>query len=68
MSDTILKIILIMEKFIHQLKKNNKYSYNITLPKELIKKYGWRAKQKLIIADKGRGILEIKDQPGKKNK
>lgn len=39
----------------------SKYSYSITLPKEFIDKYGWKERQKLVIKDKGRGKLEIKD-------
>jgi len=50
-----------MKQFIHKLKKASKYSYKITLPKEIIEKYGWRGKQKLVIKDKGRGVLEIRD-------
>ncbi len=50
-----------MEKNIHKLKKASKYSYSITIPKEIIEKYSWKAKQKLTVEDKGRGVLEIKD-------
>jgi bifunctional DNA-binding transcriptional regulator/antitoxin component of YhaV-PrlF toxin-antitoxin module len=50
-----------MKKYIHKIRKNNNYSYSITIPKELIDKYGWRSKQKLVIKDRGRGVLEIKD-------
>jgi len=50
-----------MEQNIHKLKKANKYSYSITIPKEFIEKYGWREKQKLVVTDKGRGILEVRD-------
>ncbi len=50
-----------MKKIVHKLKKTSKYSYSLTLPKELVEKYGWKAKQKLTIQDKGRGALEIKD-------
>jgi len=50
-----------MKKYIHKLKKSNKYSYTITIPKEVIKKYGWRGKQKLVVSDLGRGVLKIRD-------
>ena len=50
-----------MEKYIRKLQKMSKYSYSITLPKEFIDKYGWKERQKLVIKDKGRGKLEIKD-------
>ncbi len=50
-----------MRQKVHKLKKKNKYSYNLTIPKEFIDKYGWREKQKLVVKDKGRGVLEIRD-------
>ncbi len=50
-----------MEKIIRKLNKNSQYSYSINIPKELVEKYSWKAKQKLTIEDKGRGVLEIKD-------
>ena len=46
---------------IYKLKKSSAYSYSVTIPKEMIDKYGWKEKQKLIIKDKGRGKLEISD-------
>jgi bifunctional DNA-binding transcriptional regulator/antitoxin component of YhaV-PrlF toxin-antitoxin module len=49
------------EKSVHKLKKSSAYSYSITLPKEIVEKYGWREKQKLSIRDKGYGIIEIRD-------
>ena len=50
-----------MEKNIHKLKKSSAYSYSITIPKEIIDKYGWKEKQKLSIKDKGQGKVEIRD-------
>ena len=50
-----------MKKEIVKLTKKGEYSYVVTVPKEIIDKYGWKAKQKLTIEDKGRGKLEIKD-------
>ena len=49
------------QKFERKLIKNSSYSYTITIPKEVVEKYGWRGKQKMTIIDKGRGVLEIKD-------
>lgn len=49
------------EKKVCKLKKNSKYSYSVTLPKEIIEKYNWREHQKLSIVDKGRGKVEISD-------
>lgn len=46
---------------IHKLKKSSIYSYSITIPKEMLDKYGWREKQKLVITDKGNGRIEIRD-------
>jgi bifunctional DNA-binding transcriptional regulator/antitoxin component of YhaV-PrlF toxin-antitoxin module len=48
-------------KAVHKLKKINRYSYGVTIPKEIVEKYGWREKQKLTIIDKGRGKIEISD-------
>jgi bifunctional DNA-binding transcriptional regulator/antitoxin component of YhaV-PrlF toxin-antitoxin module len=50
-----------MKKNVHKLKKSSAYSYSITIPKEIIEKYGWREKQKISIVDKGRGKIEIRD-------
>ncbi len=50
-----------MSKQIIKLTKSSRYSYSIVVPKNIIDKYDWRAKQKLTIEDKGRGKLEIKD-------
>jgi len=50
-----------MNKYEVKLTKVSRYSYYVVVPKELIKKYGWREKQKMTITDKGRGKLEIRD-------
>ncbi|MBT3356184.1 AbrB/MazE/SpoVT family DNA-binding domain-containing protein [bacterium] len=50
-----------MEKVIRKLTKKSEYSYYVSIPKEFIDKYNWKAKQKLTIEDKGRGALVIKD-------
>ena len=50
-----------MKKIPRKLNKNSKYSYSINLPKKIVDKYKWKAKQKITIEDKGRGVLEIKD-------
>jgi len=49
-----------MKKYIHKLTKTSN-SYYLVIPKEVVKKYGWRLKQKMQLKDKGRGLLEIKD-------
>ncbi|MDP2708649.1 MAG: hypothetical protein Q8O93_01170 [bacterium] len=50
-----------MAKHVIKLTKSSRYSYSIILPKEIIAKYGWKAKQKLTVEDKGGGRLAIKD-------
>jgi len=50
-----------MEKNVRKLIKKSEYSYLVNLPKEIVEKYGWKAKQKLTVEDKGRGVIEIKD-------
>ena len=50
-----------MAKHVIKLTKSSRYSYSIVIPKEFIDKYGWSSKQKLVIKDKGRGALEIRD-------
>lgn len=49
------------EKNIRKLTRAGKYTYTISIPKEMIDKYGWREKQKLVIEDKGNGRLQIRD-------
>jgi bifunctional DNA-binding transcriptional regulator/antitoxin component of YhaV-PrlF toxin-antitoxin module len=49
------------KKYIHKLRRISGYSYSVIVPKDVIERYGWREKQKLLIVDKGRGRLEIKD-------
>lgn len=50
-----------MEKEVRKLRKRNKYTYSLTIPKEMIDKYKWREGQKLVIEDKGNGRLQIRD-------
>ncbi len=52
---------------IRKLTKQGKYSYYVTLPKELVKKLHWKERQKLVVRKYGNGIL-IKDWPQKKKK
>jgi bifunctional DNA-binding transcriptional regulator/antitoxin component of YhaV-PrlF toxin-antitoxin module len=48
-------------KFTRKLGRTGKYTYHVTLPKEVIRKYSWKEKQKLAIVDRGRGLIEIRD-------
>ncbi|MDD3498248.1 MAG: hypothetical protein PHH24_01930 [Candidatus Moranbacteria bacterium] len=50
-----------MKKEIRKLSKTSTHSYSIVIPKAIIDRYGWREKQKLVIEDKGRGKLEVRD-------
>ena len=50
-----------MEKYTRKLIKVSTHSYSIVIPKELIEKYGWKEKQKLVLEDRGRGKIEIRD-------
>jgi len=50
-----------MEAITRRLVKNSPYSYSVNIPKSIVDKYGWKAKQKLSIKDKGKGLLEIRD-------
>ncbi len=50
-----------MKEITRKLTKVSKYSYVLSIPKEIVEKYGWREKQKIAIVDKGRGKVEIKD-------
>ncbi len=50
-----------MKNFIRKLTKISKHSFYIVIPKEIVKKYGWKERQKMSITDKGRGKLEIRD-------
>ena len=43
-----------MEKFIMKLRRVSTHSYAVTIPKELIKKFGWRERQKLELSFGGR--------------
>jgi bifunctional DNA-binding transcriptional regulator/antitoxin component of YhaV-PrlF toxin-antitoxin module len=43
------------------LVKNGRGSYYICIPKDIIKKYKWQERQKLVIKDKDKGKLEIVD-------
>lgn len=49
------------QKNIHKLKRSSAYSFSVTIPKEIVEKYGWREKQKLVVKDKGQGKIEISD-------
>lgn len=53
------------EKYIRKLRRISTHSYSVILPKELVKKFGWKEKQKVIIEDIGRKRMEIRDWSAK---
>ncbi len=54
------------KKFIRKITKRNKYSYSTVLPKELIDKFSWRDRQKIIIRQYGKNKILIEDWKPKK--
>jgi len=48
-------------KYIRKLTKASTHSFTITIPKELVKKFGWNERQKISIEEKPRKTLELKD-------
>lgn len=50
-----------MEKEIRKLNKTSNHSYSIIIPREMVRKYRWREKQKLTVEDRGKGVLVIRD-------
>ncbi|MFC1756457.1 AbrB/MazE/SpoVT family DNA-binding domain-containing protein [Patescibacteria group bacterium] len=50
-----------MKKYTHKLTKTSKRSYYLVVPREIVDKYKWKEKQKMVIEDKGRGKIEIRD-------
>ncbi|MDP2650036.1 MAG: AbrB/MazE/SpoVT family DNA-binding domain-containing protein [bacterium] len=50
-----------MAQYNRKLIKLSTHSYAVVIPKEFIKKYGWREKQKITVTDLGRGKIEVRD-------
>ncbi len=50
-----------MKKHTRKLARISSHSYCVIIPKDIIEKYGWRERQKLVVEDKGHGRVEIKD-------
>jgi bifunctional DNA-binding transcriptional regulator/antitoxin component of YhaV-PrlF toxin-antitoxin module len=55
-----------MKKITRKLTKVSSDSFSIVIPKEIIRKYGWKEKQKIVIEDKGRGLIQLRDWRTKK--
>lgn len=51
---------------VRKIYKTGDYSYSLTIPKDLIKKLGWREKQKVVVKLSGQG-LKIRDWEKKRN-
>ena len=47
-------------RFIRKINKTAKRSYSVVLPKEIIKKLGWKERQKIVVSLRGTTI-SIKD-------
>lgn len=63
----IPKVLSFMQdKYTHKIRRLGKYSYGISFPKEMVKKFRWKERQKLVLFfdDKKKTIL-IKDWPAK---
>lgn len=50
-----------MEKKIRKLNRTSNHSYSVVIPKEMVRKYKWRERQRLTVEDKGKGVLVIRD-------
>lgn len=51
-----------MKKHIMKIRKVSTHSYAITIPKEVIKDFGWRERQKVeILSDNRKKEIKIKD-------
>lgn len=50
-----------MEKKIRKLNKTSNHSYSVVIPKEIVRKYKWREKQRMVVEDRGKGMVVIRD-------
>ena len=58
-----------MKKYIMKLRRVSTHSYAVTLPKELVRKFKWKERQKLELLFGGRKKeITIKDWKPKKSK
>ena len=47
-----------MAKYVMKLRRVSTHSFSITLPKELVKKFGWKERQKISIEEGMRRVYE----------
>lgn len=45
------------KEYIMKVRKVSTHSYAVTLPKEVIKKFGWKERQKLVLRESGKKII-----------
>lgn len=58
-----------MQKHIRKLQRLGAYSYAVVIPKEIIDRFGWRERQKLLLSFDGKKPeLTLKDWPSKKQR
>lgn len=50
-----------MAKYVMKLRRVSTHSFSITLPKELVKKFGWKERQKISIEEGPAKTLRLKD-------
>ncbi|MFH1956358.1 MAG: hypothetical protein ABIJ28_01810 [Patescibacteria group bacterium] len=50
-----------MKKYTRKLQKDGTHSFTINIPKEVVKSFNWRERQKLTISIKPRKRIEIRD-------
>ncbi len=43
-----------MKKYTRKLQRVSSHSYVVTLPKDLVKEFGWKEKQKLVAERRGK--------------
>lgn len=48
-------------KYQRKLMRESTHSFALVIPKEIVKKFGWKEKQKISIEEKSHKTLELKD-------
>jgi len=54
-----------MNGYIRKIVKNGRESYYVNIPKEIMKEFRWKERQKIVVSKKGKTI-SIKDWKKKK--
>jgi len=50
-----------MKREIRKLNKTSNHSYSVVIPKDIVRKYKWRERQRLTVEDRGKGVVIIRD-------